>query len=276
MSAGFLLHAQVVALDLEPTEFLGDPIACLDRALDGVAQGVDLRHPGIELAARLLHGLLEGRDFRSRALHGHVLVLHTRRGFVTLRVGLAAARATALEFLLRGPDALLQAGDLLLHADERDADRLHLLQVEFELLLTATALEFLGMRGLARSVGRSVRLDELDAQAFERGLDFGDAAGESCLVGPRLLQAVHRRGHRRLQRLVLLPEEQLLPLPQFLAQRAIAAGLRGLALQRAALLLEFEDDVVDAGQVLLRGLELQFGLAAPRLVLGDELFSYVQ
>jgi hypothetical protein len=53
------------------------------------------------------------------------------------------------------------------------------------------------------------------------------------------------------------------------AHRAIAPRLAGLALERLELLLDLVDDVVHAEQVLLRGFELELGLAAARLVLRD-------
>ena len=52
-------------------------------------------------------------------------------------------------------------------------------------------------------------------------------------------------------------EQDFLPPPQLLAQALVAARLRRLALQRAALLVHLEHDVVDAREVLLGGLELQ-------------------
>jgi hypothetical protein len=68
---------------------------------------------------------------------------------------------------------------------------------------------------------------------------------------------------------VLAREQHLLPAAQLVAQLLIAPRLGRLPLQRAALLLDLEDDVVDAGQVQLRRFELQLRRAAPRLVLGD-------
>src|SRR6185437_10418450 len=80
-------------------------------------------------------------------------------------------------------------------------------------------------------------------------------------------------GPRRLDgfgELAVLPREQhLFPAAQLVAQPLVAPRLPGLALQRAALLLDLEDDVVDAGEILLRRFELQLGGAAARLVLGD-------
>ena len=58
-------------------------------------------------------------------------------------------------------------------------------------------------------------------------------------------------------------------MPELVAQTAVAARLRRLALERSELLLELEDDVVEPRQVQLRRLELQLGGPAPRLVLRD-------
>ena len=66
---------------------------------------------------------------------------------------------------------------------------------------------------------------------------------------------------------IALRELHFLPAPQLLAQTLVAARLGRLALQRPALLLDLEDDVVDAGEVLLRGFELELGSAAAALVL---------
>ena len=64
-------------------------------------------------------------------------------------------------------------------------------------------------------------------------------------------------------------EQHALDALHLLAQRAVAARLAGLALQALELLLDLVDDVVHAQQVLLRGLELELGLAPARLVLRD-------
>src|SRR5207302_1888005 len=74
----------------------------------------------------------------------------------------------------------------------------------------------------------------------------------------------------RFRELTIFPgEEHLLPPPQLVAQLLIAARLRRLPLQRAALLLDLEDDVVNTGQVLLRCLELELGGSTTRLILRD-------
>src|SRR6185295_3685740 len=112
-------------------------------------------------------------------------------------------------------------------------------------------------------------LDELDPQPSEIGVEFADARRRDRLA----LAGVGQAGTRRLDRLgeltVLAGEQHLLPVPQLVAQPPVAPRLAGLPLQRAALLLDLENDVVDAGEVLLRRLELQFRGAAARLVLRD-------
>ena len=97
----------------------------------------------------------------------------------------------------------------------------------------------------------------------------GDARRRHRLALARVGQPAARRLDR-LGQLPILPREQhLFPAPQLVAQLLIAARLRRLALQRAALLLDLEHDVVDARQVLLRRLELQLRGAPARLVLRD-------
>ena len=104
---------------------------------------------------------------------------------------------------------------------------------------------------------------------LERGLELGDARGGRGFAGARLLEPRLGRFDLARERVVLARELHLLPAAQLLAQPLVAPRARRLALQRAALLLDFEDDVVDARQVLLRGLELELGRAAARLVLRD-------
>ena len=64
-------------------------------------------------------------------------------------------------------------------------------------------------------------------------------------------------------------EEHALAALHLFLRRAPAARLRRLALQALELLLDLVDDVVHAQQVLLRGFELELGLAAAGLVLRD-------
>src|SRR5206468_908867 len=78
------------------------------------------------------------------------------------------------------------------------------------------------------------------------------------------------RGRDRLGELPVLAREQhFFPAAQLVAQLPVPARFRSLPLQRTALLVDLEDDVIDAQQVLLRRFELQLGGAPPRLVLRD-------
>ena len=114
-----------------------------------------------------------------------------------------------------------------------------------------------------------IRFGLLDAQAAQVRFDFGDARRGRRLALARVGQARPRRFDAVGQLAIPAREQHLLPAPQLVAQPLVAPRLRGLPLQRAALLLDLENDVVDARQVLLRGFELQLRGAAARLVLGD-------
>ncbi len=94
-------------------------------------------------------------------------------------------------------------------------------------------------------------------------------AAATCSRSRTAVRASRWRADELGQPLVALREQQLLPAAQLAAQALIAAGLAGLALEGGALALELVDEVVDAGEVLLRRFELQLGLATARLELGD-------
>ena len=83
------------------------------------------------------------------------------------------------------------------------------------------------------------------------------------------MQTSARRLDGFRQRAIAAGEQHLLPSPHLVAQPRVTARLRGLPLERAALLIELVDDVFEAREVLLRGFELQFRGAPSRLVLRD-------
>ena len=125
------------------------------------------------------------------------------------------------------------------------------------------------MHGLARAGGGVVGSRQLDANADR---SFSTSASRAAAT-PSLVRASCSRVAGRLdrvrQRAVAAREQHLLPPAHLVAQAGVAAGLRGLPLQRSALLVDFVDDVVEAREVLLRGFELELGRAAARLVLRD-------
>ena len=118
-------------------------------------------------------------------------------------------------------------------------------------------------------VGRPRAQDHADLARLDDRLELRDPRGRHRLTFPHLAQPCARALDRRGELAVASGEEHLLPAAQLVAQALIPARLRGLALQRAALLLHLEHDVVDAREVLLGGIELQLGGPAARLVLGD-------
>src|SRR5437868_9319456 len=158
-----------------------------------------------------------------------------------------------------------------LHRHDRRAplERGDLLAVEFDLLLLPVDGQLARVGRFARPRGVRLGFDELDPDAPEIGFHFGDAGRRHRLAIARVGQARARRFDRLGQLTVLPREEDLFPASQLVAQLLVAARLRRLPLQRAALLLDLEDDVVDAREVQPRGLELQLRGAAPRLVFRD-------
>ena len=126
------------------------------------------------------------------------------------------------------------------------------------------------MRGLADAGGRGFRFGQLDAQRVASSLPTSArraAAAASCSrVSARRARA---DSITSASAAVAAREEHLLPAPHLVAQPRVAPRLGRLPLERAALLLDLEDDVVDAREVLLRRFELELGGAAARLVFGD-------
>src|SRR5581483_1377384 len=96
-----------------------------------------------------------------------------------------------------------------------------------------------------------------------------DPGRRERLALARLGQPRPRRLDRPRELPVLARAQHLLPPPQLGAQLLVPTRPGRLALERAALLLHLEDDVVDAGQVLLGGLKLQLRGPPARPVLRD-------
>src|SRR4029079_12495703 len=96
-----------------------------------------------------------------------------------------------------------------------------------------------------------------DSTARKTRLKVSDPRG-SCRLALTRLEQTRPRGLDRLGKLPgLAREQQFLPSPLLVAQPLVAARFSCLAAQRPALLLHFEDDVVDPGEVLLCGFQLQ-------------------
>src|SRR5262249_1167417 len=110
---------------------------------------------------------------------------------------------------------------------------------------------------------------QLDPDATESGFDFGHSCGRCRFTLPRFSKAPPRRFNGFGQLPVLTRKQHFLPAALLVPETLIPPGLRGLPLERSALLFDFENDVVDAGQILLRRFELQLGGATASFVFGD-------
>ena len=261
-ASGF--DAEIMIFDLERGDLLRHPGARGDGVLHGVPQRRRGVHRGEHVAACRLDVGLEPFDL---ALGGDVRRFfgRERRGrLVTFGAGPEGRIAAGVEleagrFLPGGERAHFR-----LDLGRRSRQLLDLLAVERHLLLETADLHLTRVSGLARRGGLAVRLHELEAQPFERRVELGEPRGSGRLALARIGQLGSRGLDGPSEHAVLLGELDFLPSPQFFAQPLVAPRFGGLALQRAALLFDFEHDVVDAGEVLLRRFELQLRGAATR------------
>jgi hypothetical protein len=148
-------------------------------------------------------------------------------------------------------------------------ERVNLMPIERQLLLTTAEVQLAGVGRFANAGRTAIRLGLLDAQAGEIGFAFGHARRRGRLTFPCLSQTGARDFNHPAQFAIAPREQNLLPSAQFFPQPLVATRLGGLPLQRSPLLFHFEDDVVDASEILLGGLELQFRGAPARLVFRD-------
>src|SRR3954447_15042571 len=124
------------------------------------------------------------------------------------------------------------------------------------------------MRRFPRGRRARVGLRQFEPEALQYGLDFREVRGRRGLARARIGETGAQGLDRLAEHAIALRELHFLPPPQFLTQLPVTTGLCRLPLEGAALLLDFEDDVVDAREVLLRRFELQFRSTPAALVLG--------
>ena len=266
------LAAQIVLLDVELAERLADALVLRRRVLHRVPQrGRPRSAPRTPRSAPPRRRLRALRSAAAPAACSSLRRRQHRRGLVARALGLGAAPAGA-------PRARCRAGSRRASRSRSSSpisvaargERLGLLAVELQLLLPAVDVELAGVRVLADRATRGCRPRPARCAGAPRSASTSATRAAAAASRSRASASRVRAVSMRLRQLAIAAGEQhLLPAPQLVAQPLVAARLRRLALQRAALLLDLEDDVVDAREVLLRRLELQLGGAAARLVLGD-------
>ncbi len=168
-----------------------------------------------------------------------------------------------------GLAASFEGAHFILDVRRGGPKRLDLLLVECDLLVQLADLELAGVGRFTRRGRPRVSLGQLQPEPFQCRFDFGHMRRGTGFAGARVRQFRPGRFDRFAEQPVTPGELDLLPPAQLLAEAAIPPCLCRLPLERAALLLDLEDDVVYARQVLLGGLELQLRGAAPALVLRD-------
>src|SRR5262245_8951092 len=141
--------------------------------------------------------------------------------------------------------------------------------IELDLLLPAIDVELRAVGALASGGCALIRFGLFDPQPRKIGLDFGHPCRRRRFPLTRGGQTRARR-FDSLRQLAVPPREQhLFPAPELVPRPFVSSRFRSLTLQRATLLLSFDDDVRTAGEGLLCGLQLQSGGTAARLVRRD-------
>src|SRR6185503_9808163 len=244
------LDEDVGFLDVELGERLADAAPLRRGVLHRVPQRRERIQDDVDLCPRGVDGSFGHVDPLLRARQRFARIREHRGRLVARAFRLGAGLFAGLDRQARRLAACLEVADLVGDLRRPRRERRRLLTVEVHLLLPSVDVELRRMRALADGRRVTVRLGLLDAEPRQVRLHLRDPrGGGGFALAPR--------------------EQHLLPPPQLVAQPLVAPRLRRLALQRAALLLHLEHDVVHAREVLLRGLELQLRGAAARLVLGD-------
>ena len=267
--SAFGLNANVAAFDVELGQRLEDPVACSGCVLNRMTQrgrGVDCRE---DLAPCRFHIRFEPFDLAMRELVRLRFVGEHLCSTITLGCRSGDRLAAVLERCSRGLPAGLDLIELRRHRGGPGGQRLHLIAVEGDLLLLPVDRKLARVRDLASPSSLRLGFGELDPHAAQMRIGFGDVCRRRRLPFARIAEPGSRRFNRLRQLPVLAREQHFLPAPQLVAQLLIPSRLGRLTLERSALLFNFEDDVVDAREVQLRGFQLQFGRTAARLVLRD-------
>ncbi len=262
-------HPEVVALDFEFPQLLDDSDPCPGSMIGGMAKrgrGVDGRK---DFAAGGLNVGLEAHDVALKIGVDRFLGRHPLGRFVALGAGFRLRIAPGLELDPCGLATGVQRRHFLLHVRSRPRQVLDLLLIEGDLLLEPADRHLARVRGFPCRRRLPVGLGQFEAQPLERRFYLREVGRGSGLTDARVGQSRACGLDRLAEYAIAIGELHLLPAPQLVTQASVAPRLGGLPLQRAPLLLDLVDDVVNAGEVLLRGFELELGLTPPALVLRD-------
>jgi hypothetical protein len=135
----------------------------------------------------------------------------------------------------------VETGQLVVEVGDAAAERRDLLAVELHLLLRALDLELVCMRAYRAA---AVAVESASATSMRNRLMSPSTWAEARLGGGLALARVGQRGTRRLDGVRQIAEpprkQHLLPATQLVAQALVTPGLGRLALETAALLVDFK------------------------------------
>ena len=229
------------------------------RGVDGrkhlATSGLDVGFQPLDSALGARMSVLRGREHGGR---GIALFSCARQSLSPLDRRTPRRPLASLEIPQLGLELL---GSRIEHDD--------LLLAELDVLLPAVDVEFARVGGLTGRGGSGFRFGKRDAGDGELVLDGGQMRRRNRLLPTARLQSFARRTERRRHASMATDEQDFFPTLQLVAQTAVAPGPCSLPLEHASLFVDFEDDVVDTGQVVLGRLQLELGGPPPCLVLGD-------
>ena len=128
---------------------------------------------------------------------------------------------------------------------------------------------FEGVQGLFQLTAFGLAFVDGRLRHFDARLQFGQFAHARLGQRAEFLQAVARLGLARVQLLASAPGHQQIQPADLAVKALVPARLADLPLQRADLLADLLDDVIETHQIALGAVQLALRLLAPGLVLGD-------
>jgi hypothetical protein len=265
----FHFGSKLARFQVEALLGLDGTLALGTGRLDGGVQRGDRVDNGVHVGAGPFDVLLDHLDglLRPGVIFGSGFCDPGRGVATCLRLGNRLMSALERETFRLAPR--LELLPFLIEFRDSRVEHSRLLLIECDLLLAPVDVQLPRMSLIADASGHRVGFGLLDPKCRERGLHFAQSGRSGRFAVARVGQTSACRLDRIGERAIAASEQHLLPSAHLVAQAGVAARLRGLTLQRAFLLLDFENDVIETRQIELGGLELQLCRAPARLVLGD-------